>query len=202
MKKNTKIVIGVVTGVVLLGILGILAMVMFLMSVFNSYEFTTEELRIEYANPSGYTHYEDENIEFNYPSTWVVGNELTATTEDIIFAKTDETPNTDVVQYQIVTEAEAGISESNYNPMDSNVNKSVKTTPNGVMKLTECRRWLKVNDKKTLMLFQSWGDESIDNKTAYNLDYYTFIGDGNIMYVHISTYDKEILTTIAASLEY
>ncbi len=202
MKKNTKIVVGIVTGVVALFLLFVLGIVLFVISIFNKYEFTTEETREAYANVSGYTAYEDENIKFRYPTEWVVGDELTEQTEDVIFAKTTDTPETEVIQYQIVTEEEAQISESNYNPLNSNVNTNTKVTPNGTVKITECRRWMKINDKKTLMLYQAWSDENTAGKTAYKLQYYTFIGDGEVMYVNISTYDKEVLNTIAASLEY
>ncbi len=198
MKKNTKIGIAVLIGLIVLGLLFATSMFMFFKSILKNYDFTTDEKSSQYANAVGYTQYEDENIKFQYPAEWVIGNELTDSTDDISFVESLDPWLAPNIKYQIFEEGELGFKESEYNPFKFSVN----TSSSGTTKTTVAERWLKVNDKKTFMYYTAGKVANHENEYRHNLLYYTFIGDREVMYVQISTRDKETLETIAASLEY
>ncbi len=198
MSSNVKKGLMVIFAVIMVGILFVVGMFMFFTSTLKKYEFTTDETRAQYANAVGYTQYEDENIKFQYPEAWIVGSELTPETDDVIFVEKLDPATTLNVEYQIITEEEAGGTAEDYSPYRFNVN----TKATGKSKTTIAERWVMVNDKETYMYYTGGSVPGRENVIRYNLTYYTFLGDEKVMYVFISAGDKEMLETIAASLEY
>ncbi len=205
MKKNTKIAIGIVSGLIIVGILFLTLIVLFFIKMLDKYEFTSEEQKSIYSQVSesdGYTTFEDENITFKYPSDWYMNNELTETTDDVIFVENEDPATTPNIQYQIVDAEVLGMYEEQYKPFQF----SIKTTTNFIdgnkIQSNTAERWLMVNDKKTYMWYAAGNNEVYPDELRYNLEYYSFIDDGKILFVRLSIEDKEEFDVMAASLDY
>ncbi len=202
MKKNTKIGIAVLCGLVVLGIMFVTMIVMFFTSMLNKYEFTTEELKVEYENVEGYTQYKDEYISFKYPSDWINGSDLTEYPNDVIFVENMDPAKTPNISYRVYREDELNLTEEDYNPLKFSVNSSSSIVSGKKVAVTSAERWLEVNDKKTYMEYVAGNSSEYTDESRYNLAYYSFIDNDKILYIYMSAENEEQFEVMAASLDY
>ncbi len=208
MSKKNKIMI--VITIIVCGLLLVSGLVVGMFTVVNkaSEEFylTTEETQayqdIE-GYTSGYSKYEntENGLSFLYPVDWIL---VMDSNEEVYIANPyiQEGQPGDIY-FTILSEEDSPFKVDDYSDFKKSIMLDGKMEFDGVWyEGTNVEQCLIVNDKKTFMWYNNMHPVDLEEYQTFDLQYYSFLEDGNIVFVSVVTDDEDVFNKIVGSLKY
>ncbi len=107
------------------------------------------------------------------------------------------------IYFAILSEEESPFKAEDYSEFKKNVMVDGKMEFDGVWyEGTNVEQCLIVNDKKTFMWYNNMHPADLAEYQTFDLQYYSFLDDGNVIFVNVTVDNEETFHKIVGSLKY